>query len=67
MKGLREVIKNINDYNNVFSLRILEDGKELKLEDLIENKTIDQYKVDDISTNDLLMCFDIRVVKVEEC
>ena len=67
MKGLREVIKNINDYNNVFSLRILEGGKELKLEDLIENKTIDQYKVDDISTNDLLMCFDIRVVKVEEC
>ena len=67
MKGLREVIKNINDYNNVFSLRILEDSKELKLEDLIENKTIDQYKVDDISTNDLLMCFDIRVVKVEEC
>lgn len=67
MKGLREVIKNINDYNNIFGLRILEDGKELKLEDLIENKTIDQYKVDDISTNDLLMCFDIRVVKVEEC
>lgn len=67
MKGLREVIKNINDYNSVFGLRILEDGKELKLEDLIENKTIDQYKVDDISTNELLMCFDIRVVKVEEC
>ena len=67
MKGLREVIKNINDYNNIFDLRILEDGKELKLEDLIENKTIDQYKVDDISTNELLMCFDIRVVKVEEC
>ena len=67
MKGLREVIKNINDYNNVFSLRILEDGKELKLEDLIENKTIDQYKVDDISTNELLMCLDIRVIKVEEC
>ena len=67
MKGLREVIKNINDYNSVFGLRILEDGKELKLEDLIENKTIDQYKVDDISTNELLMCLDIRVVKVEEC
>ena len=67
MKGLREVIKNINDYNNVFSLRILEDDKELKLEDLIENKTIDQYKVDDISTNELLMCLDIRVIKVEEC
>ena len=67
MKGLREVIKNINDYNSVFGLRILEDGKELKLEDLIENKTIDQYKVTDISTNNLLMCFDIRVVKVEEC
>ena len=67
MKGLREVIKNINDYNSVFGLRILEDGKELKLEDLIENKTIDQYKVTDISTNDLLMCFDIRVVKAEEC
>lgn len=67
MKGLREVIKNINDYNSVFGLRILEDGKELKLEDLIENKTIDQYKVDDISMNELLMCFDIRVVKVEEC
>ena len=67
MKGLREVIKNINDYNSVFGLRILEDGKELKLEDLIENKTIDQYKVTDISTNDLLMCFDIRVAKVEEC
>ena len=67
MKGLREVIKNINDYNSVFGLRILEDGKELKLEDLIENKTIDQYKVTDISTNNLLMCFDIRVAKVEEC
>ena len=67
MKGLREVIKNINDYNNVFGLRILEDGKELKLKDLIENNTIDQYKATDISTNDLLMCFDIRVVKVEEC
>ena len=67
MKGLREVIKNINDYNNVFSLRILEDGKELKLKDLIENNTIDQYKATDISTNELLMCFDIRVVKVEEC
>lgn len=67
MKGLREVIKNINDYNSVFGLRILEDGKELKLEDLIKNKTIDQYKVDDISMNELLMCFDIRVVKVEEC
>ena len=67
MKGLREVIKNINDYNSVFGLRILEDGKELKLEDLIENNTIDQYKVTDISTNELLMCFDIRVVKVEEC
>ena len=67
MKGLREVIKNINDYNSVFGLRILEDGKELKLEDLVENKTIDQYKVTDISTNELLMCFDIRVVKVEEC
>ena len=67
MKGLREVIKNINDYNSVFGLRILENGKELKLEDLIENKTIDQYKVTDISTNELLMCFDIRVVKVEEC
>ena len=67
MKGLREVIKNINDYNSVFGLRILEDGKELKLEDLIENKTIDQYKVTDISTNELLMCFDIRVVKAEEC
>ena len=67
MKGLREVIKNINDYNSVFGLRILEDGKELKLEDLIENKTIGQYKVTDISTNELLMCFDIRVVKVEEC
>ena len=67
MKGLREVIKNINDYNSVFGLRILEDGKELKLEDLIENNTIDQYKATDISTNELLMCFDIRVVKVEEC
>ena len=67
MKGLREVIKNINDYNSIFGLRILEDGKELKLEDLIENKTIDQYKVTDISTNNLLMCFDIRVAKVEEC
>ena len=31
MKGLREVIKNINDYNSVFGLRILEDGKELAL------------------------------------
>ena len=67
MKGLREVIKNINNHNKTFGLRILEDDKELKLKDLIENKTIDQYKVDDISTNDLLMCFDIRVVKVEEC
>ena len=67
MKGLREVIKNINNHNKVFGLRILEDGKELKLKDLIENNTIDQYKVTDISTNDLLMCFDIRVVKVEEC
>ena len=67
MKGLREVIKNINDYNSVFGLTILEDCKELKLKDLIENNTIDQYKVDDISTNELLMCFDIRVVKVEEC
>ena len=67
MKGLREVIKNINNNNKVFGLRILEDGKELKLKDLIENNTIDQYKATDISTNDLLMCFDIRVVKVEEC
>lgn len=67
MKGLREVIKNINNHNKVFGLRILEDGKELKLKDLIENKTIDQYEAIDISTNDLLMCFDIRVVKAEEC
>ena len=67
MKGLREVIKNINNHNKVFGLRILEYGKELKLKDLIENNTIDQYKATDISTNDLLMCFDIRVVKVEEC
>ena len=67
MKGLREVIKNSNNHNKVFGLRILEDGKELKLKDLIENNTIDQYKAIDISTNDLLMCFDIRVVKVEEC
>lgn len=67
MKGLREVIKNINNHNKVFGIRILKDGKELKLKDLIENKTIDQYEAIDISTNDLLMCFDIRVVKAEEC
>ena len=67
MKGLREVIKNINNHNKVFGLRILEDSKELKLKDLIENNTIDQYKATDVSTNELLMCFDIRVVKVEEC
>ena len=68
--SLKEVVANLSRGDMFCDLKIYtrtEEGrKEIKLIDIHKNNSYDKYKVDEVRMNDMDMCYEVYVTKVEE-